>query len=184
MQISKEPRHYFLYACILIWASFSVLFVGWYSGQSAVSYIAAMNIVTYLILAAGTIIWACLTYLFARQWFFNKIKAAQVLRFFLYLVSACTVVVGLVPATQGLSLAVHSLFATTISASFTAILLIIAVQAKYSLTFRGHAGLSIILMTWFIYGLGGIYGQVLAIATFDVFILASVYTKQRLLKTV
>jgi len=97
-------------------------------------------------------------------------------------VSVGTVVLGLVPATQGLSLAVHSLFATIVSTSFTAILFIIAVQSKYSLTFRSHAGLSIILMAWSTYGLGGILGQVLAIATFDVFILASVYAKQTLLK--
>jgi len=179
---AQEARHYFLYACILIWASFSILFIGWYSSQSAVSYIAATNLVTYLILAFGTTCWALLTYLFARNWFLKRIKAVKLLRILFYLMSAGTVVVGLVPATQGLSLAVHSFFATIISFSFAGILLIFALQSKYSLAFRSHAALSIILMIGFIYWLGGIWGQVLAIATFDLFILASVYTKRELLK--
>lgn len=167
---------------MLIWASFVVLFIGWYSGQSAVSYIAATNLATYLILAMGTSSWACLTYLFVQQCFFNKIKAVKTLKFFFYVVTAGTVVVGLVPASQGIPLAVHSLVATIISYSFLAILLIIAVQSKYSLIFRSHAGLSIILMVGFVYGLGGLLGQVLAIATFDVFILIAVYTRQGLLR--
>jgi len=182
MQNSEEAKHYFLYACMLIWASFVILFIGWYSGQSAVSYIAATNPVTYLILAVGTLSWACLTYLFVRRWFFKKIEAIKILRLFFYVVTAGTVVVGLVPATQGFLLAVHSLFATIISYSFLAILLSIAAQSKYSLAFRSHAGLSIISMVGFIYALGGIVGQVLAIATFDLFILTSVYTKHRLVK--
>jgi len=102
-------KHLYLLAVLIFWATTGGLILGWYDGQSAMSYIAATNLSSYAVMMVGTTTYVVVVMKFLDEYFYKHIKADAKFKSIYAFALIFVLLVGLTPAIGGILGFVHML---------------------------------------------------------------------------
>lgn len=167
--------HYYAVACVLMWASIGIILLNWYAGQDSISYVAATNKVTYITIAVGVVSAATLSLLFCEDYFFKKITAPPFFKLIFYTSIMAMFGVGLIPATKGPSLQLHTVLAGILSFCMFAIALCFASMPQIRTILRVQSAITVVIMLVLVFLTTGIHIQILGIVSLNALILEITY---------
>lgn len=180
IKIVKNPKHYFVFACALLWVSLGIILYLWDDGQATISYVAVANRLSHVIFTLGLTSAALLMYFFFQQYFFDKIKAPLPVQYMFFLTLYALAAVGIVPATKGAYLQLHTSFAAILTISMVLDFFALASLPDVRKIHKVQAVFSAIILVLAVQFISGIRGQVIAIVLFIVQILSIVYFPKKL----
>jgi|GEM_PF-4284199 len=172
----KKPKHYYLLASVVLWVAIGSLLLGWAHGQKTISFVAASNGVTHIILLSGTLVAAALYYLFTKKYFVPKHAPIWVIRGS-YLSIFCMSIGAVFPASAGLPLQIHRLAANGLVISLCVMLAAYIFNYRFKLDLRIHATLALLAMVGSVVIVKKIAGQAISLGIFNIFILSTIYHK-------
>lgn len=170
-----KPKHYYFFAFAILAVFHTILLLKWDTGQRTISFVGTTNGLSRALFSAGTLIAATLNYLFLKDYFLEKVRAKSALKTSLYAGSCAMFGVGIFPASAGLPLKLHAIFATILGLSLVLSALLLARQKVIKTVMKFHAVLVAALIIFSVVVIEGIAGQVSAILLFNILILEITY---------